>query len=54
VYAPNGSSNTVLYTYDGWKPVEAWDGAGNFHAWNIYGAGADEILWRSSLTGTGT
>jgi YD repeat-containing protein len=51
VYAPNGSSNTVLYTYDGWKPVEEWDGAGNFHAWNIHGAGADEILWRCSVTG---
>jgi hypothetical protein len=31
VYAPNGSSDIVLYTYDGWKPVEEWDGAGNFH-----------------------
>ena len=50
-YAPDSSSNTVLYTYDGWKAVEEWDGAGNFHAWNIYGAGADEILWRYSVTG---
>jgi hypothetical protein len=26
MYAPNGNSNIVLYTYDGWKPVEEWDG----------------------------
>lgn len=35
-----------LITYDGWKPVAEWDGAGNLHAWNVYGPGADEILWR--------
>jgi RHS repeat-associated protein len=35
-----------LITYDGWKPTVEWDGAGNFKAWNIYGAGPDEILWR--------
>jgi RHS repeat-associated protein len=39
---------TTLLTYDGWKPILEWDGAGNFAAWNIYGAGADEILWRYS------
>ena len=32
--------------YDGWKPVVEWDGAGNPKAWNIYGPGPDEILWR--------
>ncbi len=25
-----------------------WAGNGNFAAWNIYGAGPDEILWRWS------
>ena len=48
-YAPNGSSKTVLFTYDGWKPTMEWDGAGNLAAWNIYGAGADEILWRYTV-----
>jgi RHS repeat-associated protein len=35
-----------LIAYDGWKPVVEWDGAGNLQAWNVYGPGADEILWR--------
>lgn len=37
---------TTTLAYDGWKPVVEWDGGGNLLAWNIYGAGADEILWR--------
>jgi RHS repeat-associated protein len=36
---------TVL-TYDGWKPIVEWTGAGEFVAWNLYGPGADEILIR--------
>ena len=40
----NGAA--VVYVYDGWKPIfeHAWDNA--WFAWNMYGAGADEILWR--------
>jgi RHS repeat-associated protein len=49
VFVPSGASTTVLYTYDGWKPTMEWDGAGNLAAWNIYGAGADEILWRYTV-----
>ena len=44
----NGTS--TLMTYDGWKPILEWDGAGNFQAWNIYGPGADEILARYHAT----
>lgn len=38
---------TRLFTYDGWKPTVEWDGAGNWLAWNVYGSGPDEILWRA-------
>lgn len=38
----------MVVAYDGWKPILEWDGAGNFQAYNIYGPGADEILWRNS------
>jgi RHS repeat-associated protein len=37
---------TTVFTYDNWKPVAEWTGAGAFVAWNLYGAGADEILVR--------
>ncbi|MEN3368855.1 MAG: hypothetical protein V7609_998 [Verrucomicrobiota bacterium] len=40
---------TTLIAYDGWKPIvewDVWDGQIYFEAWNIYGAGQDEILWR--------
>jgi hypothetical protein len=46
VNPPGGASRTLLFTYDGWKPVMEWDEAGNCQAWNIYGSGPDEILWR--------
>lgn len=36
----------TLYAYDGWKGIFEWDGAGNALAWNVYGTGADELLWR--------
>ncbi len=42
---------TGLFAYDGWKPIVEWDGSGNFSAWNIYGAGPDEILWRCQGNG---
>jgi len=47
VYPPGGGSRTLLFTYDGWKPVVEWDELGNCVAWNIYGSGSDEILWRA-------
>jgi RHS repeat-associated protein len=40
----NGAVTVIAY--DGWKATVEWDGAGNFQAWNLYGAGEDEILWR--------
>jgi len=49
-YRPDGSSTTRLITYDGWKPMLEWDGGGNFLAWNVYGAGPDEILVRGDST----
>lgn len=33
-------------TYDGWKPVAEWDANRALVAWNIYGPGPDEILYR--------
>src|SRR6266478_9432972 len=42
---------TRLFTYDDWKPFLEWDGAGNWIAWNIYGAGPDEILGRYDVAG---
>ena len=36
----------TLIAYDEWKPIVEWDEWGYFKAWNIYGAGPDEILWR--------
>jgi RHS repeat-associated protein len=44
-------SGTMLFTYDGWKPILEWDGAGNWVATNVYGAGADEILARQDSAG---
>lgn len=38
---------STVFTYDEWKPMVEWDGAGNFVAWNLYGPGADEILVRN-------
>lgn len=39
---------TTLFAYDGWNPIVEWDEWDNFQAWNIYGGGSDEILWRYS------
>jgi len=44
------SAGTRLYTYDGWKPILEWSGNGSWQAWNIYGAGPDEILARNDAT----
>ena len=43
---------TTLITYDGWKPVAEWNGAGGLVAWNLYGPGADEILVRYDASAT--
>ena len=40
----------TLIAYDGWKPILEWDEWGNFKAWNVYGAGPDEILYRRDAT----
>jgi RHS repeat-associated protein len=45
----NGAAR--IFTYDGWKPILEWDGAGNWLAQNIYGAGPDEILGRYDSIG---
>jgi RHS repeat-associated protein len=45
----NGAAR--IFTYDGWKPILEWDGAGNWLAQNIYGAGPDEILARYDSIG---
>ena len=37
---------TTMITYDGWKPILEFDGAGNPQVWNVYGPGPDEILLR--------
>src|SRR5882724_3836177 len=37
---------TVLITYDGWKPIVEWDEWNGLKAWNIFGTGPDEILYR--------
>jgi RHS repeat-associated protein len=37
---------TILIAYDGWQPIVEWDEWHGLRAWNIYGAGPDEILYR--------
>jgi RHS repeat-associated protein len=37
---------TTLITYDGWQPIVEWDEWNNLKAWNVYGTGPDEILYR--------
>jgi YD repeat-containing protein len=36
----------TVITYDEWKPILEWGGSGNLSAANVYGPGADEILYR--------
>jgi RHS repeat-associated protein len=36
----------VVYAYDGWKPIFEHALDGSWFAVNMYGPGADEILWR--------
>src|SRR5438067_8940164 len=33
-------------SYDGWQPIVEWDEWNNLKAWNVYGSGPDEILYR--------
>ena len=40
-------------TYDGWKPIYEWSSTGGQIAWNLYGPGPDEILWRNQAGGVG-
>jgi RHS repeat-associated protein len=42
---------TTLFLYHGWQSLMEWDAGGNMVAYNIYGAGADEILtrWQSGI-----
>jgi len=37
---------TILITYDGWKPIVEWDEWNGLKAWNVYGPSPDEILYR--------
>jgi RHS repeat-associated protein len=37
---------TTIITYDQWTPVAEWDGNGNLLAYNVFGLGDDEILYR--------
>jgi RHS repeat-associated protein len=37
---------TTVITYDDWKPIMEWSSPTQLAAWNAYGPGADEILWR--------
>lgn len=40
---------TTLITYDGWQPIVEWDEWNNLKAWNVYGGGPDEILYRHDV-----
>ncbi|MEY2506963.1 MAG: hypothetical protein QOH01_1292 [Verrucomicrobiota bacterium] len=41
------NGTTTRFIYDGWKPFMEWSlDTGHLVAWNIYGPGPDEILWR--------
>jgi RHS repeat-associated protein len=37
---------TTLITYDGWQPIVEWNEWNGLKAWNVYGPGPDEILYR--------
>lgn len=37
----------TIYIYDGWKAIHEVDQNDGVRAWNIYGAGQDEILWHN-------
>src|SRR5205085_6682726 len=36
----------TFINYDDWKPIMEWDSSTHWVAWNAYGPGPDEILWR--------
>jgi RHS repeat-associated protein len=37
---------TTVINYDNWKPIMEWSSPTQWVAWNAYGPGADEIVWR--------
>src|SRR5438045_1502264 len=39
---------TKMFAYEGWHPVVEYDGSGNYAAFNLYGAGTDEIVMRQN------
>ena len=39
---------TTILTYDQWTPIGEWDGNGNLRAYNVFGLGDDEILYRNT------
>lgn len=41
--------STLVFTYDGWKPIMEWSSPTQLVAWNMYGPGPDEILWRNQV-----
>jgi RHS repeat-associated protein len=43
-----GTGVSTLFIYDEWKAIAELDAWNFFHAWNVYGAGADEILLRNT------
>lgn len=40
---------TTIINYDGWNPIMEFNSSGQWVAWNAYGAGPDEILFRSQV-----
>ena len=42
----NGTAR--YFAYEGWHPVVEYDGSGNYAAFNLYGAGTDEIVMRQN------
>jgi RHS repeat-associated protein len=39
----------TIFVFDGWKPIAEFDAWNEFHAWNVYGPGPDEILLRQHV-----
>lgn len=40
---------TRAFNYDDWKPIMEWGSPTQWIAWNAYGPGSDEILWRNQV-----
>jgi RHS repeat-associated protein len=45
-------NGTTILTYDQWTPIGEWDGNGNLLAYNVFGLGDDEILYRHQFSPT--